>query len=410
MENRQRQLEEAMRNIDHDLSAVGSDAIQDILAQNARGHERLAEFVEEYRTNVSDSLAVLSQRFSERILEEREQYQQGLQYLSQRLDVNQHKEEAKENLAREWLRRSAVFSEFIDGQFDHERFQPGKLSKILQRIEFAQGNLAAGATDASLQISQQAFLDLSELHFELEQCVLEWQTEYERAQNAMGELLRELQLNSQVNAFDLHGQALPEQIDLDYWTNGKYRLVLDQCKQFATVLNEEDLSTQELKRTYSDVLPVLTEYFDAVVYEARLNALNSQLRMNIAERALEALENHGFQLNKAGYFGTDKRGSYTLQLENADGSQVSVEVLPVDMQTQELTNELVVITNHPYLKTEQEARLQWDELCRTFRNYNLNVSRPETQPIETAPNPNHVEQLTVRNQQRMQLTRRSDGR
>src|SRR5512133_941773 len=122
MENRQRQLEEAMRNIDHDLSAVGSDAIQDILAQNARGHERLAEFVEEYRTNVSDSLAVLSQRFSERILEEREQYQQGLQYLSQRLDVNQHKEEAKENLAREWLRRSAVFSEFIDGQFDHERF------------------------------------------------------------------------------------------------------------------------------------------------------------------------------------------------------------------------------------------------------------------------------------------------
>ena len=104
--------------------------------------------------------------------------------------------------------------------------------------------------------------------------------------------------------------------------------------------------------------------------------------MNIAERALQALETQGFKLSGAGYANKDMRAAFTANLENPDGSRVMIEVLPAEKTKQELTNELVVITNHPYLKTEHEARLQWQELCRTLNEYDLHVGHPE---IHSAP-------------------------
>jgi hypothetical protein len=175
-----------------------------------------------------------------------------------------------------------------------------------------------------------------------------------------------------------------EQVDLDYWTDGKYRHLVEVCRKVATrfVQEQQQISTEELTRMQTELFPVIMERFESIVYEARLNALNSQLRMNIAEKALEALETHGFKLNEAGYVDKDMRAPFMAYLDNADGSRVTIQVLPTDQTSQELTNELVVVSNHPYLKTEHEARLRWDELCHTLHQYNLNVSRSE---VRAAP-------------------------
>lgn len=410
MEVRQRQLEQALIDSQQESRPAEGASMQAILAQNALCYERLAEIIEETRSGAHQSAVSIYEWFSDRIEQERAEYHQGLQYLAEQLEEQNYKEQAKEKLARQWLNRALRLSEFIQDHFDHERFCPGKYSRLLQRLNFAQGNLASGAPDASLQISQQVFLDLSELHFELEHSAMEWQAEFERAQNALQNLLNDIQQNPQVNAMDLQGQVLPEELNLDYWTNGKYSEVLNRCRGFVTVVGEEQLSAEELKRIHTDVVPVITSYFDSVVYEARLNALNSQLRMNIAETALEALESHGFQLQESGYAHEDVRSGFALQLKNPDGSLVTIEVLPQDGKDQELANELIVRTEHPTLKSEHEARLQWEELCRAFRQYNLNVSRPEIQPTTTSALPDSTPNLRIPSRQPLQLKRPSDVR
>jgi hypothetical protein len=103
--------------------------------------------------------------------------------------------------------------------------------------------------------------------------------------------------------------------------------------------------------------------------------------MNIAEKALTALENHGFSLDTAGYKDDDMRSEFNAHLECPDGSEVSIQVIPTDISSSELSNDLVVITTHPYLKTDHEARLQWDELSNTLSQYNLKVSNPRTHPV-----------------------------
>jgi thioesterase domain-containing protein len=172
---------------------------------------------------------------------------------------------------------------------------------------------------------------------------------------------------------------------------------------------QRSLSTEEMRQANHELLSIIRERFESIIYEARLNALNSQLRMNIAEQALQALEIHGFKLNEAGYVGKDMRAPFTAQLDNPDGSRVTIQVLPTDKTTQELSNELVVITKHPDLKTEQEARLQWEELCRTLNQYKLHVGHPE---VRAAP-PVHAERaepLPVSDQQLIHVEKQNNAR
>ena len=74
-----------------------------------------------------------------------------------------------------------------------------------------------------------------------------------------------------------------------------------------------------------------------------------------------------------------------------------IEVIPAEKTKEELTNEIVVTTHHPYLRTEHEARLQWQELCRSLGQYNLQVSRPEVRaapPLPVAEPVQHPSVLT----------------
>jgi hypothetical protein len=403
MENRQRQLEEAFGELEQDSDDIDLEAIEQALAQNALCYESLVAIMEESASHANDSLVDLSQAFAERMQQERENYHRHLQGLVQRIDQHEQREQLKEQSARQWLKRSVGAADFIQTHYDHQRFLPGRLARIYQQLDFAQSNLAEGLAEASLQVSQQAFLELSELRLELEQRILEWQTEYTGTYSAIAHLLRELELNATVNAFGLQGEELPEQIDVAFWSDGKYNQLVAKCRQFLDLLTQDrsHISTEELQRIHGELPAVVTASFESILYEARLKALNSQLRMNIAEKALEALEQHGFQLSEAGYVDKDMRAPFMAQLANMDGSRVTVQVLPTDQTSRELSNELIVITNHPYLKTEHEARLQWAELCRTLNEYSLDVSRPEVREAPAAltepfPAPNLLQRQTLR--------------
>jgi hypothetical protein len=350
--------------------------------------------IEEANSNTNLSLSTLSERFTEELQREREQYRDHLQSVIQRLDTYEQREQSKAESARRWLRHSVAFADFIHAQLDHERFLPGRLSRIQGSLHFAQNNLAGGLYEASLQTSQQAFLQLSELHFELEQRILEWATEYEQAYGALRAFIAEMEMNLNVNAFGLDGEELRVPVDLAYWSNGMYQDLLSKCRQLLALMVQEQrsISTAQLRQTYTQTLPRLMEQFESIIYEARLRALNSQLRMNIAERALQALETQGFRLNQSGYVDQDMRGAFAVNLENVDGSQVMIEVLPAEKTKETLTNEIVVTTNHSYLRTEHEARSQWQELCRSLNQYNLQVSRSEVHAAPPIPITNPVQQ------------------
>ena len=384
MEERQGQLEQALSSFEQESGRGDADAIQAILAQHSVSYEHLAGLMQETASSTEVSLDRISHLFSERMQQEREEYHRSLQSLVQRLDAQQKEGQAREQVAWQWLNRAMILTELLQRDFDHERFLPGRLARILPSLDFAKTNLAQGFAEAGLQSSQQVFLELSQLRFDLEQHILEWQTEYDRAYDALSQLLAELEINAQVNGVGLQGEELPELVDVTYWTNGKYQQLLEKCRHLMEILVQDQryITTDELRKTYTELVPVTRANFESLVYEARLKALNSQMRMNIAETALQALEIHGFELNDSGYEDEDMRSPFTAHLGNDEGVQVTIHVLPGDKANQELANELVVITKHPDLKTEETARQQWLEVCRSLNQSDLHVGQPEVRSTE----------------------------
>src|SRR6188474_3878335 len=93
MENRQRQLEEAFGSLDQSFSQseAETETMQEILMQNALCYESLAAMVEETASNAGDSLARLSQHFTEAMGRDREQFRSHLCSLVQRLDTYQQR-------------------------------------------------------------------------------------------------------------------------------------------------------------------------------------------------------------------------------------------------------------------------------------------------------------------------------
>jgi len=398
MESRQYQLEAALG----DLNYAGAEAIQELIMQNAEYQESMARMIEETGLRADDSFILLSQEFSTQLETERELYRHHIEALHQRLGNHEQEGQSKAESAKTWLQQCRILADFIQSRYDHERFLPGRLARALPKLELAQDNLMQGFAESCLQTSQQTFLDLTELRFELEQRLLEWQHEYGHAHLALSHFIKELEQNRSVTAVGLDGEELNAEVDVDYWTNGRYFQLVQSSQKLLTLLShdQEGISTEELIRTHRELLPIMRNRFRAMVGDARLSALNSQLRMNIAEKALEAFETQGFTLNKAGYTDDDMRTAFLAQLASFDGSLVSINVLPPEKPGEGVGSDIVIATTHPFLKTEQEARLQWEEISQIFRQQNLsvsNISISETPPAgmtnNNEPSPSSQERL-----------------
>ena len=336
----------------------------------------------------------MSDDFLQLMQQEREHYSQNIQSILVEQDAFLNRETAKDESAHDWLNRCFVFVNFLQSQFDHERFTPGRLEKIIRSLTYSEYNLANGFSESCMQGSQQSYLDLTDLNFELEQLQLQWQSSFATTCLGINHLIYQMESNVTVHGLDMKGEELPDLVDLNFWTTGKFQQLLDHCKQLSTYMQEDQqlLTFEDIDRIYTQILPVIRESFESLVIDARMNALNSQLRMNIAEKALQALENHGFILDRAGYSENDMRSQFNAHLECMDGSQVTIQVLPTEKSSQELSNELVVITTHPYLKSEHEARLHWEELSQTLSQYHLKVSRPEIDPVSASASIDLTEQ------------------
>jgi hypothetical protein len=118
-------------------------------------------------------------------------------------------------------------------------------------------------------------------------------------------------------------------------------------------------------------LHIIKEQIPEVVYQARLEALSSQMRYNIAECALSALQSQGYELSFGAFSGNDMRCTYQLVLENMGGSQVRVEVSPIEDQP--LIQNLDLQTNEREAITEHEVLQRLSELKQALRWFGLGI-------------------------------------
>jgi hypothetical protein len=152
--------------------------------------------------------------------------------------------------------------------------------------------------------------------------------------------------------------------------------------------NPQEITMDDLEMISARIIPKYRQEFNDIILEARQNAINSQLKINVAYLAMKALEKHGFSLDDAGYLNDDKRDSFSAVLNGLDGSNIILEVAP-DPDSNS-ANTLSVETCNDDVHTEREYLRRWQAICGALNQVGVHIGQVQISPkvarlSETSP-------------------------
>lgn len=382
MQDSLKKMQHRQAALDQVISGMG-DYIRDLETATSK---RLMEYqsaavveAQQYAGNLWENVnRVLDQQaetYNQQIKTVHQNLQNELAQYARRVRKVMDDQDQKRSLAFDWLDAAEQFSLFIDQEYDHEMLAPGRFERLASQLDQARMNLEVGLSEAVIVTAQQLYSAFSDLRVELERTLSEWNVLLQTAWEAVSQLQAMAKASEQVQAVDLDGNELPFDIPVDYWSQGRLGQLLAELNAVRTDLEDQDQppSREVLERWLSIDLQIYYQALEDIVLDARVNALNSQLRINIADLVVRALQDQGYALENSDYESADQRKTYDALLSNLDGSEVIVKVAPSgrDLGQNELHLQSIDREEH----TEHELQQRWLEVSRSLTHYGLDVGQ-----------------------------------
>jgi hypothetical protein len=366
-----------------DLESRTSDLLQ---RQNAQLLDEMARV--EWKAGQESKLQIeqWSQTFEKQLRQHEQQINAYWHSQENRFRSLETRLESMQQDTRQWLEAALAWLEQIPVSYPNlNRFVnefEGFNESCDQAIQLYEG----GAVELAYMQSHQLYTGLSQFRRRLEADLVLTATIQKRLQDKTGEFYRRMQAQRVVKAMDSDGQELPDEIDVEYWTQGDYTLCLQEIMQFYSQVSQPGLTPDQLQSALDRRLPELEERSLELVTRARLEVLASQVRFNIAQIVTEALETQGFLLEEAHYDQQDYRKTFMATTRNASGNEVVVQIEP-EPQYEE-GGKLKIESKDAASVTQHELWQRNQEIFRAIQRYGLFISNisagPEAAGVQTA--------------------------
>jgi len=375
LENRQSSLQHMLSGMSEYVQDLESATSQAMLAFEADAAAEMEKYAGSLGNYCDQLITNHAQQFEEVIASNHRYYQQELGTLARRVRRLAGNQEEKRFIAEEWLAAADQFAAFIRENYACQFFLPGRLERLEQQLVQVHQNLDYGLSEAVIAASQQLYLAFSDLRVDLERLQTEWQMVYLAVREAVEQEQALVDQSRFVQAVDLDGNPLDYLVNVEFWTQGRLTELQEALDTLCTQLEDTQQfpDTQTLSRWLSVDLSNIHQALEDIVLDARIAALNSQLRINIADLVVRALQDQGFALSNADYDASDMRLGYGMQLSNLEGSQVMVQVEPVGEVVGD--NELQISSLDSSQRTEHELVQRWTEIGRSLSAYGLEVGQ-----------------------------------
>jgi len=379
LEERQRQYQKAIQQVNAQVRATEVRVAQRLEKQNTEQRKALQEMAGRLRGETRRMMEEQDQRLTNLVKEERETRNRQVNGLQQAIARLENAENQQRQLAEGFIEAAQVLRDFIEKNYRHERFAPGKLAIQRRALNLADGN-KAHAPQAALVQAQQAYTGLSDLRLDLEQLEREWEIRRCAALEAAKEVLELAQRNRKCKAMDEHGKEIDYVVEVDYWTDGGLSKIESVCEQIIKQTSDKDsiLTKEQLEAIIEQTTPELRKQVETTIQDARMAVLSSQLRTNVADKAVQALENMGFSVQEGCYEHGDDRRGYAAKVKDIDGNEVVVLVTPVEGKPEE--NKLSIHSFDQAKHSHEELTERAREIADALRHEDLRVPDPkETQ-------------------------------
>lgn len=369
LERRQQEFRRALEGVAEQVREFEEETSRRLEEQQRQMRSQIRE--------VREALAEQERRFNAMLEQERRTRQQQIQNVQRQLDAIMADKERARTLAQGWLEAAEKLREFIEDNYRHDLFSPGRLDCLARTLEQGRENLNQGMSEAALTQSQSAYQELSDLRLELERLEREWHLWRSAALESAREMLELARRNRQCKAVDLEGKELDLGVEVDWWTEGKLSALEEELNRLLARIQDESsfISTEEFRHIVEQTIPQMQERLEQVIREARLAVLGSQLRANVADLVVQALEEQGFQLEDGTYEGEDQRRGFVAKVRHLDGSEVVVVVAPKEGDPAQ--NDLQIHSFDVAQRSEHELRARARELARALQSKGLQVGEPQ---------------------------------
>jgi hypothetical protein len=286
---------------------------------------------EQLRSETRQQFEQQEKRFDAALSAERTERQREVNAL--RTEIEQ------DRAARAWVLAAArmsagdarVLHDAIAASLPHERFAPGRLGRLTDRLALAESSVAAGTGEAALAQAQELYLSLGELRAEIELKDAEWRAAHQTAVAAVTALAEQISYNSMIPVTD-EESGVSAELDVDYWSDGELSAIRKEADQLTARVNQEaDPPTlAELRDISERSVVALDDRLSATVAVARARQWASQVRVNMAETVVDVLESiSGYVWDgDATFAGDDQREAFYSKLTHPDQSEIVVEVAP----------------------------------------------------------------------------------
>ena len=424
--NRVKETHDSELKEDYQMMAERQAAIQDALDQAITGFsyeinhveklngEILLEQAQEFQAQLSELGSGLYEKTSEIIQANQNEF---VNFIENSLHERDHQwNKMREEIFFDKQRAAEYTSQVLDHALNLltivsnflpvDRYHPGLITQIEYELDQAYDNLNQGFVDAGLVSGQQIVREISRLRLDIEGKEMRRKSLLASVRRRLREDVQISEQQKTISAIGLNGEELNIEIDVPFWSGGRYANSLIQLRGLLNQLDEqgESMTEAELVDLQTEKIRGLETSLQEAIYWARKNILASQVRYNIAGCVVQALEEQGFMLSAGCYEAKDQRGAYQVLLKHIDGSEVAVQVSELDG---EIGSSLVDLeTQNPELRSEHEMRQRAREVASSLANYGLQVGRSRISQLDHYRLPSdHMESSHQVNEKRVQYGR-----
>jgi hypothetical protein len=373
LRDRQQEYQDLVNGFDDQVRNLESETVESLAAYQENFYTSLQNVAGNLLDHTSQALAEQNQLFLDLYTQENNLRQEQLSQLEQQIATLHGSTRQKRAYAMQWIDAARKLTGFIQARYDAHKFAPGQIGRFNRELQLCMQNLNQGMPEAALLNAQQTYSHLSELRGELERKQNEWTVLYQASLLTARRFYAMLANCQSLPALDTDGNELPYEIDVDFWCGRKLSRLTEKTRNVLQQLekNQAILDADALNQLIQTDFPASQEELDRLVVDARLAALNSQVRINIADLVVQALEQQGFVLQESKYSNNDQRKAFSARVQNLEGSEVVIQVMPVPGDAGK--NELQLHSLDKDQRTEHELRQRSSEISRTLNDYGLVV-------------------------------------
>jgi len=217
---------------------------------------------------------------------------------------------------------------FLEEHYDCEKFLPGELGRLNDRLGMARNNFEHEQFQATLPMAQEGYLKTREAMLRLELMEAEWEAVYDMVWAECEALKAALDNNRtlEITMKDDEGREIQETLDVEFCSRG----TLGELRSNIDVMARE--IAQPSRLTKERLLELSTELHEGVArgekivhgaaaaYHAYING------MDIQEIVAKRLQEKGFFVEDNLFEGDDKREANVLILANSTGEKILTRV------------------------------------------------------------------------------------